>query len=245
MTSRFDDLARRKSSQPLERIRSVALVSIRLDGGTQAREELSEETIQDYADVLKNGGTLPDITVFFDGTSYWLADGFHRYYAHERAQLGTISCDIKEGSQRDAILYAAGANDKHGLRRTNADKRRSVLLLLNDEEWRTWSSREIARRTGVDHKTVEALRAELSGEFPQIERAVSRQGQTYKVKTESRPHKKATSQQKFLRTFRTLRAASEKLSQAELEAIAPQLKEAHDYLSGLLRRLETPLNERI
>jgi hypothetical protein len=37
------------------------------------------------------------------------------------------------------VLHSAGANAMHGLRRTNADKRRTVMLLLQDEEWAAWS----------------------------------------------------------------------------------------------------------
>jgi len=34
----------------------------------------------------------------------------------------------------DAVFNSVGANAEHGLRRTNADKRRAVLTLLNDDE---------------------------------------------------------------------------------------------------------------
>lgn len=44
------------------------------------------------------------------------------------------------------------------MRRTNADKRRAVLRLLDDAEWAVWSDREIARRCGVAHPFVAKLR---------------------------------------------------------------------------------------
>lgn len=47
---------------------------------------------------------------------------------------------------RDAILYSCGANDRHGLRRTNEDKRRAVKKSLEDPEWSGWSSNKIAER---------------------------------------------------------------------------------------------------
>lgn len=44
------------------------------------------------------------------------------------------------------------------------------MVLLNDAEWSGWSNREIARRVGVNHKTVIALRPEkdasVTGEIP-------------------------------------------------------------------------------
>lgn len=47
-------------------------------------------------------------------------------------------------------------------RRTNEDKRRAVMTLLNDAEWATWSDREIARRAGVHHDLVGTLRKSLA-----------------------------------------------------------------------------------
>jgi hypothetical protein len=49
--------------------------------------------------------------------------------------LAKISADAREGSRRDATLYAVGANASHGLKRTNRDKRNAVMVLLNDPEW--------------------------------------------------------------------------------------------------------------
>ena len=72
-----------------------------------------------------------------------------------------ILCNIKAGSKRDAQLHSIEANQKHGLRRTNADKRKSVTMLLQDEEWREWSDSEIGRRAGVDHKTVARYKSDL------------------------------------------------------------------------------------
>ena len=69
---------------------------------------------------------------------------------------------VKQGTQRDAILFSVGANAVHGQRRTNSDKRRAVETLLRDEEWSKWSGREIARRCGVHHSYVAKLRPILS-----------------------------------------------------------------------------------
>ncbi|MCJ2074231.1 hypothetical protein MKK68_00955, partial [Methylobacterium sp. E-016] len=94
--------------------------------------------------------------------AHWLAEGFHRFNAAREAELETIACEVRPGSLRDAILHSAGANATHGLRRSNADKRRAVLILLEDDEWSTWADREIARRCAVDNKTVARLREELT-----------------------------------------------------------------------------------
>jgi hypothetical protein len=100
--------------------------------------------------------------VFFDGAEYWLADGFHRIIATEELGLAEIAADVRDGSRRDAILYAVGANAAHGLKRTNRDKQNAIRMLLKDPEWSAWSDSEIARRCAVNQSTVSRARAVLS-----------------------------------------------------------------------------------
>jgi hypothetical protein len=71
------------------------------------------------------------------------------------------------------MLVALGANAEHGLRRTNDDQRKAVRVLLDDPEWCQWADREIARRCGVDGRTITAARASLKpdAEFRISERA--------------------------------------------------------------------------
>lgn len=171
---------------------------IRLDGGTQMRVgPRNPDALADYKNAIQEGASLPPIVVFFDGRDHWLADGFHRWSAHRELALDHIEADVREGSQRDAVLYAVGANASHGLRRSNADKRKAVETLLKDEEWGQWSSREIARRCSVHHQLVERLRREMAphlDEHPDspitnnvsdapVTRTVQRGGTTYTVNT--------------------------------------------------------------
>lgn len=134
------------------------LDKIRIDGGTQSRAELNQDTVAEYAEAYKAGAEFPPVTVFFDGKHQWLADGFHRYFASKAAGRTTILEKVTPGTQRDAVLFSLSANATHGLRRTNDDKRRAVMTLLNDPEWSGWSDREIARQCGVTHPFVANLR---------------------------------------------------------------------------------------
>ena len=162
---------------------ALALSDIRIDGGTQSRAKINADVVQEYAAAVLADVQFPPIVVFFDGKEYWLADGFHRWQAFDRAKRDTIPAEVRQGTQRDAVLFSVGANSSHGLRRTNDDKRRAVLTLLDDPEWAKWSDREIARRCAVDGKTVAGLRPKLSAELPQIERTVSRKGGTFQQNT--------------------------------------------------------------
>lgn len=136
----------------------IPLDAVRINGGTQSRAELNQATIAEYAEAVRQAVEFPPVVTFFDGASFWLADGFHRFNAHKDAGAMEISAEIRSGTQRDAILYSVGANASHGLRRTNEDKRRAVMTLLNDAEWSQWSDREIARCSGVTHPFVASLR---------------------------------------------------------------------------------------
>lgn len=83
-----------------------------------------------------------------------------------------------DGTQRDAIPYSVSANSKHGLRRTNADKRKAVLTLLNDEEWSEWSDREIARRCEVSNRVVSNYREESTVNRSQSGKGKAADGRT-------------------------------------------------------------------
>lgn len=144
-------------------VRSVPLADIRIDGDTQSRAAINREVVAEYSKATKPSAAFPPVVLFFDGTTYWMADGFHRYEAHLASGATGIAAEVRQGTQRDAILYSVGANTNHGLRRTIEDKRRAVLLLLNDPEWSGWADREIARQCVVSHPFVAKLREGLTG----------------------------------------------------------------------------------
>lgn len=137
------------------------LEKIRTDGGTQPRACIDEAVVDEYVEALENKAKFPPILVFYDGTNYWLVDGFHRYHAHVKGDYENINVEIRQGTQRQAVLESVGVNASHGLRRTNEDKRRAVLTLLNDEEWGKWTGSEIARRCKVHQTTVSAIKREF------------------------------------------------------------------------------------
>jgi len=151
----------------------LLLEQIKIDGGTQSRVELNESVVADYADVIRRGDSLPPVVVFFDGSTHWLADGFHRFHAHRMARAEEIEADVRTGARRDAVLFSVGANARHGLRRSNEDKRRAVQTLLDDAEWSQWSDRQIAEACGVSPPFVAAVRSPEAAQRQQINRKAS------------------------------------------------------------------------
>ena len=113
-------------------IKQLKLSEIVTDAGTQVRAGLNEPTVSDYAEALADGAKFPPVVVFYDGSRYIAADGFHRVHAAIRNSATQIECDVRKGNKADALKFALGCNAHHGLRRTNADKRHAVELALRE-----------------------------------------------------------------------------------------------------------------
>ena len=129
-----------------------------LDEKLQSRTEIDEATVSEYAENIGAGDEFPPVLVYFDGISYYLTDGYHRYHAHKRAERVSILCDVVNGTFRDAVLHSTGVNSTHGMRRTHADKRKAVMTLLDDFEWMQMSNQEIAKHCAVSISFVSNLR---------------------------------------------------------------------------------------
>lgn len=116
--------------------------------GLQTRSELSPETVGEYAEAMQEGATFPPIVTF----GPYLADGFHRVAAAQEIGLAELDADCREGTREDALRYALAANSAHGLRRTNADKRRALELAWTNRQalfGKDPSVRELAAITAV------------------------------------------------------------------------------------------------
>lgn len=125
--------------------------------GTQIRARMDVDTVSQYAELMQDStNRFPPVVVFCDRGQYILADGFHRVWAAHRNSFLDIEAIVHKGTKADALRYALGANAAHGLRRSNADKRRSVELAL--AEWPTLSDREIERICCVSDSLVADVR---------------------------------------------------------------------------------------
>lgn len=137
------------------------IANIRIDGGTQARVALNQEVVKDYAEKMRDGEKFPEIIVFFDGSDYWLADGFHRYFATKSNGTVSIECDVKNGTLDDATLFAFSANGKRGLSMSAEDNRNVIYAMLRHPEWSKWTNAAIAKHVGVSKMTVGRVKATL------------------------------------------------------------------------------------
>jgi hypothetical protein len=154
----------------------INIEKLTIDAGTQSREEINEATIAEYAEDMKNGDKFPAVQVITDGVKSYLVDGFHRYFAVKKLGKTSIEAEVTSGTLRDAILASCKANKSHGLRRTNADKRKAVITMIDDFEWGMWSDSEIARQCDVSQPFVSNIRKGLSA--PEVVKYKDKDGVT-------------------------------------------------------------------
>lgn len=172
----------------------IPMVQIRIDGGTQARASLDESRVAEYAESIGAGADFPPLIVFNDGKDYWLAGGFHRYHSYRRHDYGEVRCEVRNGTKRDALLFAVGDNATHGLPRSTEDKRRAIELLLADSEWGNWSIAKLAEAARVSHQFAGDVRAEWEEkQAPAREpdagpkRVIGRDGKSYPANIKQAP----------------------------------------------------------
>lgn len=161
-------------------MKKINLLTIRIDGGTQARVQLNQDVVKEYAEKMRDGEQFPPITVFHDGSEYWLADGFHRYFATKTNGTTSVEADVKTGTLDDAILFAFSANGRRGLSMSAEDNRIIIMTMLKHTEWSKWALTEIAKHVGVSKMTVSRVKASM--DTPEEESTVKK----YKYKDEVR-----------------------------------------------------------
>lgn len=148
-----------ESEQAKPEYRRVPLSKITQDKELQPRSSLTTEAVDEYAESITEGATLPPVVVVLEGKTYWLCDGFHRVAAAKKMGAKDIDCEVVKGTRQDAMWLAASANLKHGVRRTNADKRRAVAMALVVKP--DASLREIAEHCAVTHEMVRTVKAQF------------------------------------------------------------------------------------
>lgn len=142
----------------------IAPENIEATAATQVRTRIHEEVVNLYTRDMEHGQPFPPVDVFAEEGSqrYILADGFHRHRAYINVGADEIPCHLYRGGMREALIHALGANETHGLRRSNADKRLAVKIALKDPYISQMSLREIADICRVSHTTVATIRNELT-----------------------------------------------------------------------------------
>lgn len=139
-------------------MRTVKIEEIRIDGGTQGRVVINQQKVYEYRDAMKEGDVFPLMETVFDGSTYWLVDGFHRYHAINMLGLKKIEINYKPGTLEDAQVMSFGMNARHGLPRSNEDKRKIVQDAIVHPLLKDKSNYEIAKACVVSQPFVASIR---------------------------------------------------------------------------------------
>lgn len=162
---------------------NIPLEQIDIYSGTQTRVSTVDEAVDSYSEAMKNGTVFPPIEVYFDGSKYFLADGFHRYLAAKRNEEKEISANVSEGSRLEALKHALGANATNGLYRTNADKRHAAEIAI--EEWSDLSNAYIADICKVSIELIRRVRKAMGLDNPDL--VMGKDGKQYPGKVDRTP----------------------------------------------------------
>jgi hypothetical protein len=147
-------------------VERLMVTDIKLSGGFQMRVALDQTTIDEYSQRIEEN---PDedwvfddpCTVFkIDGDLY-LIDGFHRFAAMQKCEKTHVMATVHTGTRLDALKHALGANARHGLKRSNEDKRRAVRVALEQPEFANLSNRQIGELCSVSDHFVGDVRVSL------------------------------------------------------------------------------------
>ena len=164
----------------------IPIKQIKQSSQLQPRAKMDTGKIDEYTESMKKGDAFPAILVYRVGGDLFLVDGYHRFMAAQGAKLDKILAEVRAGTMRDAILQSVGANSKHGLNRSNDDKERAVLILINDKEWREWNNTKIAEVCHVTPEFVGKIRKDnspaLASATPEKKKVV-RAGKTIRMDT--------------------------------------------------------------
>jgi hypothetical protein len=163
-------------------IRAISISQIEQDPALQSRITIhNKKVVEKYAEALRDGDKFPSVDVFEIDGQYFVVDGSHRLAAARQEGWTEFECLVHQGSMRDAILWASGANAAHGEPRTNEDMNLVVNRLLDDPEWSQWSNGQIAKECHVSATFVRSLRAKRSENPVQACTYVDKHGKKVKM----------------------------------------------------------------
>lgn len=152
-------LAEHSQLQLIKNMSKLLFLSDISESGPCVRSSVRPDIVDQYAQNYREKRPMPPVVVFWDGKTYFLADGSHR--CHAIAQIGrkAIEAEVRKGTYEEALQYALQANCAHGLQRSNADKRKCIAEAL--KQWPTYSNASLAKACDVDDHTVADVRKEL------------------------------------------------------------------------------------
>lgn len=153
---------KKKTNPP--KLETVELEILIFDPEYQMREELP--SIDDYVSVLEDseGEEWPfkdPLSVCQVGGKLFVVDGFTRGHACKKVGRAVVDVVITKATKTEAFKMALSSNSAHGIPRSRADKRKSVIKAV--ARWPKLSLRQVAKTCGVSRTLVKNVMDELKG----------------------------------------------------------------------------------
>jgi hypothetical protein len=143
-------------------VQILLISAIRRDGQTQHRVAIDPSIIAEYASLMREGVSFPPVRVWWDGSDYWLSDGFQRVSAAEIAGRTQIAAKVLHGTLSDAQWDSYAANAAHGSRHSWAETQIVIRLALKHSNSAAMSNVQIAKHLHLSEATVRRGRKTLS-----------------------------------------------------------------------------------
>lgn len=162
----------------------IKIEDITIDSEIQLETRgIDNNTVAGYVEAMSNSDKFPPIIIYDDGTIKWLSAGFHRVSAARFLGITEIEAEIRQGTKKDAMIFAATDNAGHGRPMSQAQKQEAANRLF---ELINWSDPKIAQKLAVGNATIWRWREEwkqnLSSSYEEdTTRTATRGDTTYQI----------------------------------------------------------------
>jgi hypothetical protein len=133
-------------------ILKIKIDRLTLHPDLQMREVMDQALIYSYIELMKDGTVFDPMSATFDGNTYWLDGGHHRYQAYKLLNAKEVEVDYTEGDFDHAFRKALKSNARNGKQRSNDDKRKAVLKCIL--RYPDMSNYAVAKECEVSHSFV-------------------------------------------------------------------------------------------
>jgi hypothetical protein len=211
----------------------VGIKNIILDERMQPRHETDFKWMSELTAFRKDGSEFPAVRVYQlpDGRLF-AASGHHRIPAMQHANEEQVLCDVVDGTEEDAIVFAAGSNKGNGVKPMGPkDITKAVEMLLAIDAWWEKGNPSIGRHVGCSNGKVAKIRSRFaehhSKELPEVVERSNGVFQPYR--TFMTTGKKKITKRRYLNgkvsgvqtkhRGRTIYAPTDEVLQAKIDAI--------------------------
>lgn len=131
------------------------LSQLTIDEKYQSRVKTDLDTIEEYAELMRDGADFKAVDIFDTGSERILVHGFHRAPAFQQSK-GIVPCIVHTGTVDDALWFALGANHDNPKQMTKEDKKSAATKALIN--FTQQSDGVIAKQIGCSRQFVSELR---------------------------------------------------------------------------------------